>query len=77
VVGIADNHDNTITLTFVGTMQAQYYVATASDMTQPASWSALAGSTNTVTATNGLWYCTVTNSEPHRYYRSVAITPCP
>ena len=77
VVGIADNHDNTFTLTFVGTSQAQYYVATAPDMTEPASWSALAGSTNTVTDSNGLWHCTVTNSEPQRYYRSVAITPCP
>jgi hypothetical protein len=77
ILGIADNSDGTFTITFVGTSQAQYYVIATSDISPPAAWSPLAGSTNTVTAPSGVWSCTVTNTGSQKFYRSVAITPCP
>jgi hypothetical protein len=77
IVGIADNHDGTFTLTFAGTAQSQYYVVAASDMTDPVSWLPVFGSTNSAGDINGVWTCTVTNTGVQQFYRSVALTPCP
>ena len=78
IVGIADNLDGTFTLTFIGTPQAQYYVVANSAAVAPMSnWLPLAGSTNTVTNTSGLWQVTVTNTAAQQYYRSTAVVPCP
>ena len=78
IAGIADNHDGTITLTFIGTPQAQYYVVASPDMTPPtSSWVPLAGSTNTVTNVSGQWQLTLTNTASQQYYRSTAVVPCP
>lgn len=77
LLGIAAITNGTFNLTFLGTPQAQYYVAAAGDLTPPASWTALAGSTNTVTNSTGLWNCTVSNTALQQFYRSVAIRPCP
>ncbi|MEY2428394.1 MAG: hypothetical protein QOJ40_1279 [Verrucomicrobiota bacterium] len=78
VLSMADNHDGTFTLTFVGTPQAQYYVLASSDLAAPmTSWTPLADSTNTVTNVNGLWQFTVTNTAPQQFYRGTAIVPCP
>jgi autotransporter-associated beta strand protein len=74
ILGIVDNSDGTFTLTFVGTPQAQYYVVAYSDLTAPmSSWVPLAGSTNTVTNTSGLWFYTVTNTATQQFYRSAAV----
>jgi hypothetical protein len=77
IVGIADNHDGTFTITFAGTSQAQYYVVGTADITPPANWSPVAGSTNTVSAPSAMWTYTVTNIAAQMFYRSVAILPCP
>jgi hypothetical protein len=78
IVGIAPNGDGTFTITFVGTVQAQYYVVSRATLQSlPGVWDAVTGSTNTVTNNSGLWYYTITNTEPQRFYRSVAISPCP
>jgi hypothetical protein len=78
IVGIADNRDGTFTITFQGTPQAQYYVVDSANVAAPmSSWTALAGSTNTVTDPGGLWQITITNTAARRYYRSTAVMPCP
>ena len=77
IVSIVDNRDGTFALTFVGTLQASYYVVATADLTAPPIWTPVAGSTNTATNTGGLWYCTVTNAGPQQFYRSVALQPCP
>jgi hypothetical protein len=77
VGGITDNQDGTFTLTFIGTPQAQYYVVTTPDLTEPVAWTPLAGSTNTAASGTGLWSVTVPNGEPQRFYRSAAVAPCP
>jgi autotransporter-associated beta strand protein len=78
IVGIADNKNGTFTLTFIGTPQAQYYVLSSANATVPmANWVALAGSTNSVTNSSGLWQLKVTNAVSHQYYRSTAVAPCP
>jgi autotransporter-associated beta strand protein len=78
LLSIADNLDGTITLTFVGTPQAAYYVLASADVAAPmASWVPVAGSTNTVTNVSGLWQCTVTNTAPQQFYRGTAVVPCP
>jgi autotransporter-associated beta strand protein len=78
IVGIADNHNGTFTISFLGTPQAQYYVAASPDMAAPTSnWVPLAGSTNTVTNGSGQWQLTVTNTASQQYYRSRAVVPCP
>ncbi|HOX59828.1 MAG TPA: YDG domain-containing protein [Candidatus Paceibacterota bacterium] len=77
VVSITDNPDGTFTINFQGTPLAQYYVVAGSDLTQAAGWAPLSGSTNTVADTNGLWSVTVSNTEPQRFYRSAAVSPCP
>jgi GH25 family lysozyme M1 (1,4-beta-N-acetylmuramidase) len=76
IVGIADNHDGTFTLTFAATAHSDYYVVETSDLTEPANWTPVPGSTNTINASSGVWSCTVTNTGAQRFYRSVALTPC-
>jgi GH25 family lysozyme M1 (1,4-beta-N-acetylmuramidase) len=77
LLGIEANTNGTFNLTFLGTPQAQYYVAATGDLTTSASWTALAASTNTVTNSTGLWNCTVSNTAQQQFYHSVAIRPCP
>jgi hypothetical protein len=76
---------NTFTLTLLGTTNAQYYLLETTNLTvDMANWTALADSTNT--ATNGVWYYTVTNAgmpgnNPgtvlNRFFRVGAVNPCP
>jgi autotransporter-associated beta strand protein len=78
IIGTALNQDGSLTLTFIGTPQAQYYVVGSPTLSVPMSnWLALPGSTNTVTNSSGLWQLTVTNTASQSYYRSSAVTPCP
>jgi hypothetical protein len=78
VLGIVDNSDGTFMLNFVGTPQAQYYVVSYSDLAATTnSWVPLAGSTNTVTNTTGLWSYTVMNTTVQQFYRSAAVVPGP
>ncbi len=66
-LGIRDNGDGTVTITFAGTPGAEYVVQAASDLGAP-SWQNL--STNTAAA-NGQWTFTdSTVSQPGRFYRS-------
>ena len=77
LLGIEANQDGTFTLTFVGTPQAQYYVMATGDLSLPTSWTVLAGSTNTVTNSSGVWWCTVSNTALQQFYHPAAIHPCP
>jgi hypothetical protein len=78
LLNIADNFDGTLTLTFMGTPQAEYYVVAGPDVAVAmSSWVALVGSTNTVTNVSGLWQFTVTNAPPKQFYRGAAVVPCP
>jgi hypothetical protein len=77
IVSITDNRDGTVSITFQGTPQAQYYVVGSSEASGPVSWSAVPGSTNTAGNDGGFWSAIVTNAEPQRFYRSAAVTPCP
>jgi hypothetical protein len=78
LVSVADNADGTLTLTFVGTPQADYYMLASADVAAPmTSWTPVAGSTNTVTNVSGLWQFTVTNTAPQQFYRATAVVPCP
>ena len=75
IAGIANNGSEIYTLQFVGTMGVQYYVQTTTNLVPPIVWEALAGSTNTVANTNGLWSHTVTNSGGRRFFRSAVAAP--
>lgn len=78
LLDVSDNHNGTLTLTFAGTPQAQYYVLASQNISAPmTSWVPVAGSTNTVTNLSGLWQYTVTNTAAQQFYRSTALTPCP
>ncbi len=77
VLGIVRNTDNTHTISLVGTYQAQYYLLSQTNVTQPiTNWIQVPGSFNTVTSASGLWSVVVTNRSP-AYYRSKAVYPCP
>jgi hypothetical protein len=76
LLGIAANVDGTFTLSFLGTPQASYYVIANPNLI-PGNWTALPGSTNTVTNGSGFWNVTVSNIALQQFYRSVALTPCP
>ncbi|MCX6925033.1 MAG: Ig-like domain repeat protein, partial [Verrucomicrobia bacterium] len=66
-IGIQMNADGTVTVTFVGTPEAQYMVQ-ASDSVAPPAWENV--STNTA-GTNGQWTFTeFTEHYPARFYRS-------
>ncbi len=81
ILSIVRNATNTFTLTFLGTTNAQYYVSETTNLTATMpNWAVLADSTNT--ATNGLWYYTVTNAGVpadtlNRFFRAGAVNPCP
>ena len=67
-IGIQNNADGTVTVTFAGTPEAQYVVQ-ASDNLAPPAWEDV--STNTA-GTNGQWTFTEsTEYHPTRFYRSV------
>ena len=77
-MSVADNPDGTLTLTFRGTPQAEYYVSASPEIASPmTSWAPVTGSTNMVTNVSGLWQFTVTNTTPRQFYRSTAVAPCP
>jgi autotransporter-associated beta strand protein len=77
IVGISLNQDGTFTLTFIGTPQAQYYLVASPDASASmTNWVPLAGSTNTVTDSTGLWQLILTNTISQQYYRSAAVVPC-
>ena len=85
ILSIVLNATNTFTLTFLGTTNAQYYVLESTNlMADLTNWTALADSTNT--ATNGVWYYTVTNAgmpasysddSMRLFFRATAVNPCP
>jgi hypothetical protein len=76
VASIVNNHNGNFTVNMIGTPGAQYYlVKSASPKTAMASWTAVAGSTNTA-ASGGTWSCTVSGSSP-AYFRAVAVNPHP
>jgi hypothetical protein len=78
IAAMVDNRDGTITLSFVGTPEAQYYVVTSADPTVLMSgWQLLANSTNTAPSPSGVWSVTVTNDASQRFYRSAAVNPAP
>jgi autotransporter-associated beta strand protein len=69
IVGISLNQDGTFTLTFIGTPQAQYYLVASPDASASmTNWVPLAGSTNTVTDSTGLWQLILTNTISQQYY---------
>jgi autotransporter-associated beta strand protein len=75
VVGIAYNANNTFTVTFLGTPQAQYFVQAHTNLAA-ADWAAVAGSTNTAGA-GGQWQFTATNAATLQFFRAAAVNPCP
>jgi hypothetical protein len=78
LLGILHNLDGTLTLNFLGTPQAQYYVVASTNVSAAvATWAALAGSTNTVTNLSGFWSYTTPNNLPRQFFRSAAVVPCP
>jgi autotransporter-associated beta strand protein len=76
ISSVINNGDGTITLNFVGTPEAEYYVVTQTDAaTALATWTTL-GSTNKAPA-GGLWSITVTNDGLRQFYRPAAVNACP
>ena len=77
ILSIIPNGGNSFTLNLVGTYQAQYYILSQTNASQPlANWLPVPGSTNTVSNPSGLWSVNVTNRAP-AFYRSKAINACP
>jgi hypothetical protein len=78
VVSATLNSDGTILLTFAGTPQLDYYVVSSTNLLAPVDdWVPVPGSTNTVTNIGGLWFLTVTNDAPQRFYRSFSASFLP
>jgi autotransporter-associated beta strand protein len=78
LLGITANLDGTLTLNFLGTHQAQYYVVASTNVSAAiGTWTVLADSTNSVTNVSGFWSYTTTNGLPRRFYRGAAVVPCP
>jgi aryl-phospho-beta-D-glucosidase BglC (GH1 family) len=75
VLNLTDNKDGTFTLNFMGTVGATYYVQSATNLAPPINWQSVAGSTNTVTNSSGLWFFTATNFAPQTFYRSAVGYP--
>ena len=77
VLSVSNNLNGTITLTFQGSPQAQYYVVGSTNAAALMSnWLPVADSTTTVTNLSGRWQVTVTNTAPQKFYRAVAALPC-
>jgi hypothetical protein len=67
-LGIKDNGNSTVTVTFAGTPGAQYLVQAATNLVPPIAWVNV--STNTA-GTNGQWTFTDSNtSRTRRFYRA-------
>jgi hypothetical protein len=78
ILGMTANLDGTLTLNFLGTPQAQYYVVASTNVADLiGTWTVLADSTNSVTNVSGFWSYTTTNGLPRRFYRGAAVVPCP
>jgi len=78
ISAMVDNGDGTITLSFLGTPQAQYYLVTSADPdTLMSSWQLVPNSTNTAPSPDGVWSVTVTNDATQRFYRAAAVNPAP
>ena len=79
IVGLANNHNGTFTLTAAGTPQATYYVVTTTNVALPISqWQVLTDSTNTVVNGNGTWtYTTSGSPQQQQFYATVALNACP
>ena len=77
ILSVTQNGGNSLTLNFIGTYQAQYYIVSQTNVAQPlANWTPVPGTTNTVANPSGLWSVTVTNPAP-AFYRAQAMSPCP
>jgi hypothetical protein len=76
IVSITNNGGGIFTICSIGTLGVQYYLVSSGDMTAPMPWTPVPGSTNTVSDTNGMWCCVVSNPAP-AFYRSVAVSPAP
>jgi len=76
ILSITNNGNNTYTLQIQGTFDASHYLVSQTNITQPqANWGIVPGSTNTVSAPNGIWNFTATNRAP-AYFRVKAINSC-
>jgi hypothetical protein len=85
ILSIVQNAENTFTLAFLGTTNAQYYLLETTNLeANITNWTVLPDSTNA--ATNGVWYYTVTNAgvplyDPingvKRFFRAGSVNPCP
>lgn len=75
VLGVINNNNGTFSLNFAGTVGAVYYVQSTTNLMPPVNWQPVAGSTNTVTNSDGIWSFTSSNTDPQRYYRSVVTSP--
>jgi hypothetical protein len=75
VLFMTNNKNGTFTLNFVGTVGVTYCVQMATNLAPPVYWLALAGSTNIVTNSSGLWFYTSTNSALQSYFRSAVAGP--
>jgi autotransporter-associated beta strand protein len=77
IVGITNNGNHTVTLTMQGTSGAEYSIITQTNVAQPmTNWLIVPGSTNLVTAPNGRWSLTISNSAPTSFYRVKASSSC-
>jgi autotransporter-associated beta strand protein len=78
IVGVTNAGNRTLTLTMRGSVGAQYYLLTHTNILQPfTTWQPVTGSTNVVSAGNGLWSLSISNPAPTGFYRVKAIQPCP
>jgi len=78
IIGVTNNGNRTLTLTMRGTSGSQYYILTHTNLLQPiANWQPVAGSTNIVSAPNGVWSLSISNPAPTGFYRIKALSPCP
>jgi hypothetical protein len=85
ILGIVPTTTNSFVIAFLGTTNAQYRVLQATNLTDPATnWAVVPDSMTT--ATNGIWYYTVTNvgvldfgsaDGLGRFFRAQAVNPCP
>jgi hypothetical protein len=77
IVSITNIGTNKVTLTMQGTFNAQYYLLTQTNVAQPmVNWQIVPGSTNQITAPNGIWSLTVSNPAPSAVYRVKAVSSC-
>jgi hypothetical protein len=81
ILGMVREPTNAVTLTFLGTTNAQYYLLATTNLTaNVTNWTVLTDSTNT--AANGVWHYTVTNAGatadgPNWFFRAGTVNPCP